>query len=230
MQLSTRFAAGLLVLAGAAAGLRLALLEGSRGADRCAAPGALKATSLIPGTLALGERLEALGPETFQWSEGEVENPALAKLPMRFQIVRSYAATALYVNPLHYAARPDSPQSRAETAAAERRLQPEELRVRVIAAAGVSLPIHVAWDHTDAPVGPSRLAAWLFVFDNQPVRSPLRSQLANALSLAAAGARPLTIVTVSALAPVNATAQVEDAAVAWLADAWRYTARVCTPR
>jgi hypothetical protein len=234
IHLSQRFAAALLALAGAAATLQHTVLRGARGEDPCASPGAIKATSLIPGTTALGERLEALDADVIQWSEGEVANPVLAKLPMRFQIVRSFDAPALYVNPLGYAALQD-PRLTAGghdevPATAEQQLQPEELRVREASVGGVALPIHMAWDHTQAPRGPSRLVAWFFVFDNEPVRSPLSSQLEHALSLAAGGPRPLTLVTISALASGGTAGEVEAAASAWLENAWAYIARSCKAR
>jgi len=234
IRLSQRFAVALLALAGATATLQHTVLRGARGEDPCASPGAIKATSLIPGTTALGERLEALDADVIQWSEGEVANPVVAKLPMRFQIVRSFDAPELYVEPLGYAALQD-PQlagggPSAVATAAQLHLQPEDVRVREVVVGGVALPIHVAWDHTEAPRGPSRLVAWFFVFDNEPVRSPLSSQLANALSLAVGGPRPLTLVTVSALASGETAPQVEDAASAWLAHAWTYVARSCTAR
>lgn len=93
---------------------------------------------------------------------------------------------------------------------------------------GVRLPIHLAWDHTDPRA--SRLVAWYFLFDNEPVRSPLAAQLRNSLSLAFGGPRPLTLVTLSAVAPPQSTATVEDAATEWLSSAWSYVARTCAPR
>jgi hypothetical protein len=233
VRLSTRFAAALLVMAGGAAALRLSALHGARGEDRCASPGAIKATSLIPGTVALGERLEALDADLVQWSEGEVANPLYPKLPMRFQIVRSFDATELYVNPLAFAADAMPPAQSSPAAGSPppvRRLQPEELSVREASAGGAPLPVHVAWDRTEAPRGPSRLVAWFFVFDNQPVRSPLASQLSNALNLTLGGPRPLTLITISALATDDTAPQVEDAAIGWLESAWRYVARACSSR
>jgi hypothetical protein len=229
IQLATRFAAAAALLAGAALALRVGVLHGARGADPCAAPGAMKATSLIPGSVALGEKLEELDADTIQWSEGDVANPVFPALPMRFQIVRSYHATRLYVNPLEFAALDALGLARSRSSEAP--LQPEELRVRTVAGAGDrALPIHVAWDHTEAPRGPSRLVAWFFAFDNQPVRSPLAAQLASAPSLAIGGPRPLTLVSLSALATEESAPRVEDAAAAWLTDAWRYVASACTPR
>jgi hypothetical protein len=222
-----RFAVALIALLGAAAALRFLALGDARGADPCATPDALKATSLIPGSTALGERLESLDGETFQWSEGEVANPLLPRLPMEFQIIRSWDAPRLYNNPIRHAD-PGQQQADGDERGRTPRLQPEELRVREVEVDGERLPIHLAWDHTDT--GGSRLVAWLFVFDDRPVRSPLVAQLRSALGLAFGGPRPLTLVTLAAVAPAQRSAPVEDAAAEWFAGAWRYVARSCRPR
>jgi hypothetical protein len=233
IRVSTRFAGALLALLGAAAALRIGVLHDARGDDRCAAPGALKATSLIPGTTALGEQLPALDAHAIQWSEGEVANPVFSKLPMQFQIVRSYDAPALYSNPLAVASRPQRILGRASPASDDDlgpAMQPEDLRLHELEIDGARLPIHLAWDHTGAPRGPSRLAAWFFVFDNEPVRSPLASQLRASVGLALRGPRPLTLVTISAFASEQTIEPVEAAAVAWLGRAWAYVARSCGTR
>ena len=219
---------GLLTLAAAA---RLTFLRDARGPDVCRSPEAIRATSLIPGTVALGERLEALDGKTFQWSEGQFGNPLLPRNPMEFQIVRSYDAPKLYGNPLRLGERtgPGAIEAMANAGARSDRMQPEELRLREIAVEGVTLPIHVAWDHTQAPSGPSRLVVWMFVYENRPVRSPLLRQIVGAAPLVLGGPRPLTLITVSGLATRRASESVEDAAAVWLADAWRHIARSCAP-
>ncbi len=230
IRVSTKFGVPLLLVMGAAAMLRLTALGDVRGVDPCASPDSLRATSLIPGTTALGERLEALDEATFQWSEGEVAHPLFPKLPMEFQIIRSYDAPSLYNNPLRFGEPRLEPRRAggAEAAGRHLRLQPEELQLQIVEADGARLPIHLAWDHTNAHA--SRLVAWYFTFDNEPVRSPLAAQLRNSLSLAFGGPRPLTLVTLSAVAPPQLTANVEDAASAWLAGSWSYIARTCKPR
>ncbi|HEY8120261.1 MAG TPA: hypothetical protein VII78_03000 [Myxococcota bacterium] len=235
IRVSSKFAPALIALLGAASALRMTTLQDARAADPCASPGALKATSLISDTVALGERLEAIDATTIQWSEGEVAHPLAPKLPMKFHLIRSYDAAALYDNPIHYAEPPPDPAPSADAdarAAEERsrqraRLQPEALSVREVASGDTRLPIHLAWDRTAVP---SRLVAWFFVFDNAPVESPLRSQLANALNLAVGGARPLTLVTIAAVSSPQSEGVVEDAAVAWLSNAWSYIAHSCEPR
>jgi hypothetical protein len=238
---ATRFLGALTVALAATAGLRVFALAGARGADPCRSPDALKATSLIPNTIALGERLEARGAATIQWSEGDVVLPQPPRLSMHFQIIRSFDGPALYANPLRYGEafgrRSSSDEDRPPP-----RLQPEELRVRRERIAGRELPIHVAWDHTEAPTGPSRLVAWFFVFDNEPVESPFFAQFAGAPSLALRGPRPLTLVMISGLArhddsrrrvgesDPGALRAAEDAAIAWLTGAWTRVLESCGPR
>ena len=212
MRVSAKHAIALLALLAAGAAPRVAALRGVRGEDSCRAPGAVKATSMIPGTLALGERLELLGPATFQWSEGEVANPVLPKAPLKFQIIRSYDGPSLYENPLRFAGD---------------RLEPEELVVRDLEVDGERVPVHIAWDRTQAP---SQLVAHFFVFDGRPVRSPFAAQLRSAAGLALHGPRPTTLVLVAGFAYPNNASVVEDAATTWLGDAWRYFAHVCGER
>ncbi len=228
---SARYGVALVALLALSALARVAWIRDARGPDVCRSPGAIKATSLIPGTVALGERLEALDADTFQWSEGEVANPLSPRSPMQFQIVRSYDAPRLYGNPLRIGERtgPGAHDQLASAGARPDRMQPEDLRVRELDVDGERVPIHVAWDHTQAPLGPSRLVAWMFIYENRPVVSPLLRQIAGAAPLVIGGTRPLTLVTVSALAARSTGPRAEDAAMAWLADAWRYVARSCAP-
>ena len=212
MRVSGKYGVALVALLAVGAAPRIAAYRGVRGDDPCKAPGAMKATSMIPGTLALGERLESLGPATFQWSEGEIENPALAKTPMQFQIIRSFDGPFLYENPVRFAGA---------------RLEPEELRVREVEVDAERIPVHIAWDRTKQP---SRLVAYFFAFDGRPVRSPLAAQLRRAVGLALGGPRPTTLVLVSGVASPDDASVVEDAAAAWLGDAWRYFAHACRER
>ena len=238
IRLSARFAPALVAITVVAAALQLGAVRGARGEDPCASPESLRATTLIPGSAALGERLELLDDATFQWSEGEVPNPMHPSQPMRFQIVRSYASAWLSENPLKFAFSGTGRPAADPQAERRRRLQPEELRVVMTASEAGVVPIRVAWDHTESRVllgrsegrGPSRLAAWFFVFDNRAVSSPVREQLRGAVGLAVGGARPLSLVMISALATEETVAPVEAAATAWLARAWEYTARSCRPR
>jgi hypothetical protein len=205
--------------------------EPARGPDLCRSPEALKATSLIPGTTALGT-FDQLDERTFQWSEGEVAS-ALTLRPMSFQIVRSYdgahlvtqatriGSDALVRARLH-------PRTPTDEERSKLRLQPEALALRELAVDGATVPVHLAWDHTQP--GVSRLVAWTFVFDGEPVARPFAAQLSHAADLALGGPRPLTLVSIAAFAERPRAVQVEEAALAWLADAWRFIHAACAPR
>jgi hypothetical protein len=234
IRVSAKFAAAACLLFGAALAPRWIADGPARGQDLCHVPAGLKATSLIAGTTPLGERLESLTDETFQWSEGEVPNPLARDLPMGFQIVRSYDGPSLYMNPSRFGSdalvrmalgdeREPTPEERSRL-----RLQPEALVARPVPVDGASLPVHLAWDHTQPAT--SRLVAWYFVFDNEAVASPLAAQLADGAALALGGPRPVTLVLISAYAPRARAGVVEDAALAWLADSWRFIAASCAPR
>lgn len=209
IQPSGNYGAPLLALLVVASLPGIAALRGSHGADPCRAPDALKATSLIPGTTALGERLESFTAATFQWSEGEVANPVFEDQPLQFQIIRSYDGAYLYERPTQFAGD---------------KLEPEHASVRDLDASGERLPIHIVWDHT---VSPSRLVAYFFVFDNRPVRSPLFAQLRHAVGLAVGGPRPTTLVLLSGTATPATAERAERAAVDWLARAWPFVAEAC---
>lgn len=212
MRLASRYGAPLVALLIAAAVPGIASRFGELRQDPCRAPDALKATSLIAGTTALGERLESLTPETFQWSEGTVTNPVFPELPLRFQIIRSYDGASLYERPVAFAGK---------------KLEPEEREVRELASAGGAIPLHVVRDQTTSPV---RLVAYFFVFDGRVVRSPLRAQLQSAVGLALTGPRPVTLVLIAGEATPATAPSVETAATEWLASAWSFVAAACRER
>ncbi len=212
ISLSGKYGGALVALLLVASLPGVATLRGERRTDPCRSPDALKATSLIPGTRSLGEQLESLTPDTFQWSEGEVAHPLFPDRPLRFQILRSYDGRWLYERPVRFAFE---------------KLEPEDQRVIELDVDGERLPIHVVWDHTQAP---SRLVAYFFAFDNRPVRTPILAQVRRAIGLAVGGPRPLTLAIVAGAGTPSATGAVESAASAWLVDAWRFVARSCRER
>ncbi len=198
-------AALMLATAAAVASSRLA----PRAHDSCRSPDALRATSLIPGSTALGERLEDLTPETFQWSEGRLEHPTWRNRPLHFQIVRSFAAPKLYERP---------------TRLAGDKLEPEQHEVREIRVGEDTLPVHLVWDRTQEPV---RLVAYLFAYQNRPVATPLLAQLRSAIGLLVSGPEPLTLFLVTGDAADENAGAVEETALRWLRDAWSYFASAC---
>jgi hypothetical protein len=212
MRLASKYGVWLAVLLLAAALPGAASRFGGRRHDPCRAPEALRATSLIPDTTALGERRESLTPATFQWSEGTVPNPAFPDHPLVFQLVRSYDGTKLYERPVSFA---------------REKLEPERREVREVATSLGTIPVHVVWDHTSSP---STLVAYFFVFDEDVVRSAFLAQLRAAIDLALTGPRPVTLVLISGVAAPQAAPAVERAATEWLARAWPFVADACRPR
>ena len=234
IRVSAKFAAALCAVFAAALAPRWISDGPTRGRDLCRVPEGLKATSLIANTTPLGERRESLSEQTFQWSEGEVPNPLAPKLPMTFQIVRSYDGPFLYMNPSRFGSDAlvrTALGAQREPTSLERsrlRLQPEALARRALPVDGATLPVQLAWDHTQPAT--SRLVAWYFVFDNEPVASPFQAQLRDGARLALAGPRPVTLVLIAAYAPRARAGVIEEAALAWLAESWRFVAASCAAR
>ena len=163
---------------------------------------------MIAGTRALGERFEDR-PEAFiQWSEGEVDNPASRKHPLRFQILRTTDPREIYERPIRFL---------------DTQLEPEQRRVEWREVAGVELPIHVIRDHTSTP---AHVVAYLLVHGTQPVETPLWSVLGDLWATLRGGHQPLTLFLIDgAAAHRNDTA--EPAAIAWIERAYAYFAKSC---
>jgi hypothetical protein len=180
-----------------------------RANDSCARPEALRATSLITGSTALGERTEDLTAETFQWSEGQVEHPVWRDRPLRFQIIRSYAAPTLYERPVRFAGA---------------KLEPERHDVCEIRAGGDTLPVHLVWDPTREP---AVFVAYLFAYRNRPVATPLLAQLRSAIDLLLSGPEPLTLFLITADETDENAPAVEETALRWIGEAWAHFERAC---
>ncbi len=199
----------LLVALAAFAALRFEL--GPHGPDACRSPEALRATSLIPGASARGERLEELTPEIFQWSEGRVAHPYLSDRPLDFQIVRAWRGSALADDPLRFSGL---------------RIEPDAQSAREVALDGRALPVHVVWDRTGPP---ARIVAYAFLYENEPVASPRAAQLRDLPRALLGGSRPLTLLLISGEALRARSDEVEQSALRWLADAARFAERACRP-
>jgi len=183
--------------------------------DSCKMPEALKATSLIPGAQARGERLEKRNRNVIQWSEGEIEvevemKPGRRRRPeLGFQIIRTYDARPIYERPV----------SLVEGAP-----EPEQHFIRQQQTAAGTVPIHVVVDKTGRQ---GRVIAYLFVYDDEPVAMPFWSQAKNVFRELVTGARPLTLFLVDAKAAGRPTQAVADRATEWLGGAWEYFDEMC---
>lgn len=210
--LSSRYAAALVaILAVALVPASAQRLRPAR-IDPCAAPEALRATSMIAGSLPGGERVEKLGDDGhLQWSEGTIESPYRGRPPLRFALIRSFDARPLYIR---------------STSFIEEKLEPESQRDEEIATDRGPLPITLVTDDTGA-VG--RTVVYAFVYEGRPVRSPFLAQLRTALPHLLTGPRPLTLLLVSGEGPRGHREELVRRATEWLADAYEYFDDVCHP-
>jgi hypothetical protein len=196
----------------ALAALAAARIErGPHAPDSCRSPETLRATSLIPGASARGERREDLTPEIFQWSEGRAAHPYLTDRPLDFQIVRGWTAAALADDPLRFSRVHIEPDAQSQ----------QELDVD-----GRPLPVQIVWDHT---VRPARIVAYAYLYEGEPVGSPRRALLRDLPRIVGSGRRPLTLLLISGEALAPRTEEVERAALRFLADAARFAERACRP-
>jgi hypothetical protein len=176
--------------------------------DDCRDPALLFVTALIEGSKPVGESLPGDTNDVIQWSYGEIAHPETQREPLRFQIVRSYDRN--HAEPIHLLG--GTP------------FEAELHSVQTLSTPAGPVPIHVAVDHTKRP---SRLAAWLFVYDGRPVASPFLSVLASAPRQLVGGTLPITILMVDGTTGRGNVEPVENAAKQWLAAAWQHVATAC---
>lgn len=207
---STRFVPHILVLTALAGAVVWQAWLSPRRMDPCAHPDVLPVTGLIPGSRPEGERRERLSTELIQWSEGRVVAPDTPHdLRLRFRILRTY-------NVLKSAERP--------LALLPVKVEPEVVRLESIETPSETLPVHVV-----RSTGPStfQIAAYLYVYGNEPVRHPFAMQVRSALQTLREGQRPMTILFVGGPANrENATTR-EQAALRWITAAWNHYRAMC---
>ena len=213
-QLSARFAAPLCLLLALAA-VPVAVHSIGRGRrDDCRDPGALRDAGAIPGTSAVQEvhppgRAVA---STLQWTRAaaQTREPEISALDVR--IVRSTDPKSLYLKPTGPLRRPSEFDSGSP-------------RLHWIETEGERLPVRLIRVEVSGRV---RIVAYLFAIGSRPVASPLRDQLATALTQVFTRARPLTLFAASGYAPRSREEALRGAALGWIVDAWRRYDAVCS--
>ena len=202
--------------AGPAVGLLLVVLIplgmtlfSPRRAENCQNPEALRATSQIPHSIPMGEKLESRSDDVVQWSEGTVDIPD-RKGELYFQIVRSYDWRKHALNVLNLVNPKMEPESQQLIHAGG----PEE-----------KIPIHIGLDHTGAA---SEIVAYTFLDGATSVEAPFTHELLKAVDHLIEGSTPLTILVIAGDFPRHSIPDAQAEAVEWLVAASRYTKASCS--
>ena len=209
--LSNRYALPLLAL------LLLALVPvaihsyGDFRTDDCADPAALADLSRMGQVLDVQENVGRRTGSRIQWTDG-VFAPVPPGLPrMRFRVVRSVEPSDFYMRPVRFL---------------ESMPFPPEPRIRWIDAGSQKLPVQFVYRYVS---GAGRVAAYMFVYDARPVVHPFPASLANAIPDLLSGTRPVTFFLIYGAAPQRRLPELEEKALEWMAAAWSYYDRVCSP-
>jgi hypothetical protein len=213
MMVSARFVPHIALLAVLAGAVVWPAWLSPRRADPCAHPDVLPVTGLIPGSRPEGEQRDRLGGDIIQWSEGRLMGPAIPReLPLFFRVIRTYNVLKAAERPLALLPKP---------------LEPETVRVEHVDAPGGPLPIHVV--RTTGPAA-FHLAAYLYLYGNEPVLHPFEFQLRGALRELREGRRPLTLILVGGAATRENAAEREELALRWIVSAWQHYRSMCLVR
>jgi hypothetical protein len=180
-----------------------------RRADPCTHPEVLPVTGLISGSRPEGERRDRLGGDIIQWSEGHLTGLVRPARPMFFRIVRTY-------NVLKAAERPLSLMPT--------KVEPETVRLERVEAPGGPLPIHVV-----RSTGPRdfHIAAYLYLYGNEPVSHPFELQVRGALRALRDGRQPLTLLLAGGPATPETANEREALALRWITSAWEHYRSMC---
>ena len=172
-----------------------------------------KATSLFAGQSKgpglfrekrLGEVFEAE-----RWEEGSLPVPRQG-WQANFAVVQSYDAKKLYHRPEMYLIRESTPSRRA---------------VEQVKLAEDLVAIH----HVYYPASESIVlhAAYLLIYDSQPVANPYLAQIRLAPWQIVRGTYPMTLSFVAVSGPAGAAHDLERQSVAYLLDSWREFRSAC---
>jgi len=124
-----------------------------------------------------------------------------------FIIMRVYGLPATFVRPTMYL---------------QRRFEANLQRSDQLQVGSDRLPVHV-------DIQGNRFAAYFFIYDARPAKSPLLARLSGALQELVRGRRPLTSVLIAGEIPERMSQDLPEKARDWLAAAWGHHQRVCTP-
>ncbi len=208
--ISTRLRAPALLLLLLAASAVTALAAHPHWTDPCANPEALAVTSLIPGARHVGSR-EIDRADVTLWVRGEFPHPLPGAAPFRYQIVRSHDLLRASMRPVRLV---------------DQKIDAEHHRVEWVEVEDQRLPIHLVLDYTRSP---SLLIAYLQIYGNRPSANPMWTHLGGLATVLRDGAPPVTTLILSGAVLRSRAPEVEEAAIHWLSEAWRFYDRFCAP-
>ena len=148
----------------------------------------------------------------FQWREGKVMG-ADQEPPLEYTILRSYEAKKLYY-------RLDRRLLQLEPS--------QEMRVTT-SVDGVTLPIRTVRVDPEPGGRTGMLAAYLLVYDGEPVDEPYLNQALAAPASILFGALPMTAFFVATKLEVDQAESVRARQIEWLEDSWRSYRSICFP-
>jgi hypothetical protein len=210
MTVSTRFAAPLLVLLSVALVPVAIYSTVTPSVDDCSQPQGLLRVSEISRSSRLMDKMPGrpslIDDRDFvQRIQGYVgSNDASA---FEFIIMRVYGLPTPFARPTMFL---------------RRRFEANLQRFEQLQVGSDQLPMHV-------DIQGDRFAAYFFIYDARPVKSPLVARLSGALQELVKGRRPLTSVLIVGKIRGRRPGYLPDEARDWLAAAWGHYRRVCAP-
>ncbi len=147
-----------------------------------------------------------------QWQEGKLR-PTLDVPPQSWTIIRSHDAKNLYYRVAHRLL-DESPQS---------------IELEWIQAGNEELPIRRARFRRTPSSPLAIIAAYLLVYDGEPVANPYLNQLVAAPLRVFTGSRPMTVFLIAANVQEKQTQRTDQVQAEWLVDAWKRYRRICRP-
>ncbi len=211
--LAQRYAPHITVLVGLALLPVVVHSYAQRRTDDCANPFVLVASARASDASETRRHFMQERMGAYQWREGQVIPPDGGPR-LSYAIVRSYDPKRVYYRP-------------------ERNLvgkqEPERIVLDTIDVDGEQVPIRVVEYARQRRTHLQSLAAYLLVYDGEPVTNPYTAQILAAPGLMVAGSRPMTLFFVWGQALTDELPGAQAAAREWLITSWRTYQSACNP-
>lgn len=177
--------------------------------DPCARPDLVRATNRIPGTTNVGEEVTRLSRHNLQWSTAEVSNPVYRDSPLEARIIRSFQAHSIAERPTRRLG--DS-------------LEAEAVDVVWLETPEGRIPVNVVFETAQTP---ARVATYLFLVGDEPVRHPLRGMIRDLWGQLRRGPKPTSLLIIGGYAEKRRLDELKERQLEWIADAWQHYRGAC---